>query len=327
TVRNRHLPVAARDKHGRDVLADVRSEDGVFMKGFDGQERRGLVDEHFLELDLGPLARPKNVTLFLTGWLYPASTSLRLGASQDPSAAAPRPPALLVSDEHGNWQVAREFMGFPGGRTKTIAVDISDVFLTDDYRVRIVTNMEFCWDAAFFSVDEEPAPLQLTRLPVASADVHYRGFSAIVPKGGFGPDGYDYKRVSTSPKWAPMAGLFTRYGDVTELLQQEDDMTVVFGSGDELTVAFDEPPDAPPAGWKRDFLLHNVGWDKDNDLNIVTSQAVEPLPFHGMSGYPYRADENFPDTPRHREYLKKYQTRSQNTVEFWRQTQRASERQ
>lgn len=322
TVRNRRVPVAARDKHSRDVLADIRSEDGVFMKGFDGQERRGLVDEHFLELDLGPLTEPKNVTLFLTGWLYPASTSLRLGVSKDSSAPAPRPPALWVPDEHGNWQVAREFMGFPGGRTKTIAVDISDVFPANDYRVRIATNMEFCWDAVFFSVDEESAPLELTRLPVASADLHYRGFSAIVHKGGFGPDGYDYNHVSTAPKWAPMAGLFTRYGDVTELLQRDDDLTVVFGSGDELTVAFDAPRSGPPAGWKRNFLLHNVGWDKDNDLNVVTSQAVEPLPFHGMSGYPYRADEEFPDTPRHREYLRKYQTRIQNTVDFWRQTQR-----
>ena len=322
TVRDRRVPVAARDKHGRNVLPDVQDADGVFMKGFDGQARRGLVDEHFLDLDLGALSRPRKITLFLTGWLFPASTSLRLGVSQDHSAVAPRPPSLLVPDAQGNWKVAREFMGFPGGRTKTIAVDISDVFLTDDYRLRIATNMEFCWDAAFFSVDEEPAPLELTRLPVASADLHYRGFSAILRNSGFGPDGYDYNRVSTAPKWATMAGLFTRYGDVTELLQQDDDLQVVFGSGDELTVAFQEPQSAPPPGWKRDFLLHNVGWDKDNDLNVVSSQAVEPLPFHGMSGYPYRADESFPDTPRHRQYLQKYQTRTQPPVEFWRQTQR-----
>jgi hypothetical protein len=53
----------------------------------------------------------------------------------------------------------------------------------------------------------------------------------------------------------------------------------------------------------------------------VTSQAVEPLPFHGMSGYPYRADEQYPETPRHKEYLRKYQTREQFPMEFWRQVQ------
>ena len=110
--------------------------------------------------------------------------------------------------------------------------------------------------------------------------------------------------------------------NVTELLQAEDDLQVIFGAGDELTVAFDAPPAPPRAGWRRDFLLHNVGWDKDNDLNVVTSQVVEPLPFHAMSGYPYRADEEFPDTQAHREYLRKYQTRIQSPVQFWRQTQR-----
>jgi len=322
TVRNRHLPVAAHDKHGRDVMSQVAREDGIFMKGFDNDPRRGLADEHFLELDLGLVMKPRKLTLFLTGWLYPASTSLNVGVSQDPSAPIPQPPSLSVPDEHGNWQVVRPFMGFPGGKTKTIAVDLSDVFLTNDFRLRIVTNMEFFWDAAFFSIDGDDAPLSLTRLPVASADLHYRGFSATIRSSTNGPDTYDYALVSLSPKWAPMGGKFTRFGDVSELLQAEDDLQVIFGAGDELTVAFDAPPAPPRAGWRRDFLLHNVGWDKDNDLNVVTSQVVEPLPFHGMSGYPYRADEEYPDTQAHRDYLRKYQTRIQSPVQFWRQTQR-----
>jgi hypothetical protein len=326
TVRDRKLPVAARDKHGRDVLDQIVREDGVFMKGFDAVPRRGVTDEHYLELDLGLLQDPKRVTMFLTGWLYPASTSLNIGVSQDRSAAAPRPPALAVPDQHGNWQVVRPFMGFPGGKTKTIAVDLTGVFLTDDYRLRIVTNLEFCWDAAFFSVDEEPAPFDVIRLPVASADLHHRGYSKIVRNPGFGPDGYDYSMVSAAAKWAPMSGRFTRYGDVTELLQDEDDLQVIFGSGDELSVAFDVPKTAPREGWKRDFLLYNVGWDKDNDLNVVTSQEVEPLPFQAMSGYPYRADEQYPDTPRHREYLRKYQTREQFPMTFWRQVQQFESR-
>jgi hypothetical protein len=292
------------------------------MKGFDNEPRRGLSDEHYLELDLGALGKPQKITLFLTGWLYPSSTSLNVGVSQDRSSLSPQPPSVQVRDEHGVWQTVRPFMGFPGGKTKTIAVDLSDAFLTDDYRLRIVTNMEFFWDAAFFTADETDSPVEITRIPVTSADLHYRGFSEIVRKPHFGPDGYDYDRVSRSPKWAPMGGNFTRFGNVTELLQAEDDLQVIFGAGDELTVAFDAPPAPPRAGWRRDFLLHNVGWDKDNDLNVVTSQVVEPLPFHGMSGYPYRADEEYPDTQAHREYLRKYQTRIQSPVQFWRQTQR-----
>ncbi|MCA9179214.1 MAG: hypothetical protein KDB14_32355, partial [Planctomycetales bacterium] len=73
----------------------------------------------------------------------------------------------------------------------------------------------------------------------------------------------------------------------------------------------------PPAGWRRDFLLHCVGWDKDADLNTFHGQSVEPLPFRAMSRYPYAPDEDFPDTELHREYLRDYQTRSQSRREFW----------
>ena len=36
---------------------------------------------------------------------------------------------------------------------------------------------------------------------------------------------------------------------------------------------------------------------------------MEPLPFRAMSTYPYGADETFPDTPLHREYLDSWLTR------------------
>jgi hypothetical protein len=65
----------------------------------------------------------------------------------------------------------------------------------------------------------------------------------------------------------------------------------------------------PPAGWKRDFLLKVDGWAKDGDLNTAFSQSVEPLPFRGMSRYPYPAGERYPDGPAHKAYRKEYNTR------------------
>ncbi len=61
---------------------------------------------------------------------------------------------------------------------------------------------------------------------------------------------------------------------------------VVMGPGDELTVEFSVPKDAPPEGWTRDFVLYNVGWDKDADLNTVYGQSSEPYPFKAMTRYP-----------------------------------------
>jgi hypothetical protein len=75
------------------------------------------------------------------------------------------------------------------------------------------------------------------------------------------------------------------------------------GSGDELRLRF--PAASLPvltAGWRRDFLLFVDGWAKDGDANTAYSQAVQPLPFHGMSQYPYSGRERFPDSLMQEQY-------------------------
>ncbi|HEX5446571.1 MAG TPA: CRTAC1 family protein, partial [Pirellulales bacterium] len=265
----------------------------------------------------GKSTRPR-MTLFLTGWIFPSGTSMNVAISRNPKLSDPRPPSLWAPDEKGQWREVRSYMGFPGGKTKTIAVDVSDAFLSDDYRLRIATNLEIFWDEAFLTVDEQPAPMELKELSLSAADLHFRGFSQRSPGQEFGPERYDYQRVSTAPKWAPMEGNFTRYGPVDELLSETDDMHVVVGAGDELSLSFAAPAKEPPEGWTRDFLLYNVGWDKDCDLNTVYGETVEPLPFAAMSGYPYGGDESYPDSDRHRQYLRTYQTRTQDPGGFWR---------
>ena len=84
-----------------------------------------------------------------------------------------------------------------------------------------------------------------------------------------------------------MRGKFTRYGSVRELLLEGDDRMAVLAAGDAITVRFAVPERKPPDGWKRDFILHSIGWDKDADLNTIYGQTVEPLPFRAMKSYPY----------------------------------------
>ena len=45
------------------------------------------------------------------------------------------------------------------------------------------------------------------------------------------------------------------------------------------------------------------------DINSASPHTVEPLPFQGMSAYPYAATERYPQTPAHLEYLARYNTR------------------
>jgi len=51
------------------------------------------------------------------------------------------------------------------------------------------------------------------------------------------------------------------------------------------------------------------GWAKDRDPNTAFSSTVQPLPFHGMSRYPYPASEHFPRDAAHDSYQRTYNTR------------------
>ncbi len=314
TVRSPQTPAAAVDQTGRNVLPKIEKQDDVWLQCWERRLKQGLTEPHFLELDLGKLQNPQQITLFLTGWIRPTDTSLNVAITQRPDLEPNSPPAISVPDKDGNWGNVRPYMGFPGGKTKTIAIDLSDVFPTDDYRVRISTTMEIYWDHVFFTVDESPVEVRTTEMPLLTAALGYRGFSKRLPHSGngLGPESYDYSTVSQHPHWPPMEGRLTGYGDVLELLSATDQRQVTLGAGDELELRF--AADAPPLpdGWTRDFILHNVGWDKDADLNTVFGQSVDPLPFAGMVGYPdiSGATEQQPSAN---------QTRSQSRPAFWRE--------
>ena len=326
TVQNPLKPFAARDTQGRDILSQIQQRDDVYTKTFERRLAQGLTEEHFLELDLGEFPGPndsqdKKVSLFLTGWMYPGCTSLSVQFSQNPDMPKPRPPAIFVPDAQGNWQEARPFMGFPGGKTKTIAVDLSELFTGNDHRLRIVSTMEIYWDNVFFTVDDPTVEFQQTELVLTRAEVVDRGGVSRRwwPESGNGPDQFDYQQLIPGEAWPPMSGNFTRYGDVMPLLAARDDKLVITGSGDEIRLAFAEPAEPLRPGWVRDFVLYSVGWDKDADLNTVYGDTVEPLPFEAMTVYAHRDGESRPMDADYEKYLREYQTRKKSPARFWKQ--------
>lgn len=316
TVRHRRTPISASDSRGRDILPQIREKDGIYCRPFDRTFRQGLAEEHYIELDFGALASPAQITLFLTGWIYPTDCNLNVQIAQNPTLQAPVPPSVWVPDERGEWVESIPFMGFPSGKTKTIAVDLSSAFRAKDYRVRIRTSAALRWDEIFFTVDDGPVETRVATARLLRADLRFRGFCEPLVPAPESPETFDYHRVHVGPLWPPMAGRFTRYGDVRELLERTDDRLAVFGAGDEIVVEFEALPE-PPAGWTRDFLLHNTGWEKDCLLNTVTGQTVEPMPFQAMRDYP-DGDSYALNRSEYRAYLKRYQTRQQPSVQFWR---------
>ena len=124
------------------------------------------------------------------------------------------------------------------------------------------------------------------KLELLSASVHQHGFSKLIKDGPKQPEVYDYQDASLQPKWPPLRGELTRMGDCIELLREWDGEMAVISSGDEIRLTFSVPDKPLPKGWRRDFVLHSVGWDKDADLNTLSGQTVQPLPFREMASYP-----------------------------------------
>jgi len=306
-------PVArALDDRGRDVTARLAATDRQFVDDLPLERIRGYAKPHTLTLDLGPARSGEaggGPLLLLTGWTDYAFSTDNVAASQ---AGLPLdPPSLQVKDASGQWRTAIAEIGIPVGRPQTVVVDLSRVRFTGGSReVRIATSMRVYWDRAQVATRDRQARPRTTVLDPVRADLAWRGFSAEVTPDGREPYGYDYAHVSTVVPWKLMPGRYTREGDVRALLRAADDFFVVSRPGDALSLAFDAAAlPALPAGWTRTFLLHSVGYSKEMDQHSASPDQAAPLPFRTMTRYPYAAPERYPDTPAHRAYQERWNTR------------------
>ena len=307
-VRDVRPPLRAVDDAGDDVTDRIARLDGRYAERLPLAPFRGYARKHTLTLDLGPTNGP--TTLLLTGWTDYAFSSDNVAAYQ--AGLAPMMPMLEVREAGGGWRPAAVDVGIPVGRPQTIAVDLGDVLRPGEREVRLTTTFRIYWDHIQVAdgLSPEAAGVRTTRLATRSADLRHRGFSAEVHGGHPAPLTYDYARVSKVSPWKTMAGHYTREGDVQELLAAADDMFVVARDGDEVALTFDASELAPlPEGWTRTYFLRADGYSKEMDINSAIPDTVEPLPFHGMTGYPYGEDEQYPDTPEHRQYREDYNTR------------------
>jgi len=162
--------------------------------------------------------------------------------------------------------------------------------------------------------DSKPAPVKLTVLNPTSASLGYRGratthpstfqnpLEALDDEGRDDPDALGY-------------GAFTRYGDVRDLLARADDKFVVMRHGDQITVTYPGAP-RPPLGWTREVMLKGHAYYKNiipgavpDPKHPTFDRGTEPLPFLGMTDYPYDFPASYPDDEAHRAYRTEYNTR------------------
>lgn len=309
-VAKKYIPESAIDEKGRNVLPMIQAKDDQYISNLTPGKFQGITKHHDLILDPGVAGQLDKLHMFLRGWIFPTDASINMALSQSDNLKLEFP-VIEVINHQGEWQQIETEMSFPMGKDKTVIVDLSGKFLSADHRIRIRTNMEIYWDEIFFADSEVSDDLITNVMQVKNADLHYRGFSDTYRKGGrYGPHWFDYSKVGDKIKWRDLTGRYTRYGDVAPLLVASDNQYVISNSGDETSINFDAA-NLPvlKEGWKRDFLIHSVGWVKDGDFNTAKGHTVEPLPYHGMSSYPPSDKDSYPQDSILQLYQNQYNTR------------------
>jgi hypothetical protein len=306
TSADARIPISAVDGNGRDILEEIRAIDRTYPEVSDALPFKGYTDVHQITLDLGDISGERAI-LLMHAWIDYADSTSNLAASQ--AGIKLIPPYLQVQNREGEWVTVLERMGFPAGLPKTMTVDLSGKFLSDSRLVRIVTNMKIYWDRILIESGEQQKDFRLQRVAPSSAHLHYRGYPSFVSPDGKMPKVYLYDQPSVE-EWKVHLGAYTRYGEVVPLLKGRDDMFVITRSGDEMEIVFDVEglPQLKP-GWVRDYMIYVDGFGKDMDPNSAAPYFLGPLPFHGMSSFPYSAGEGYPDSEAHQNYLKDWNTR------------------
>ena len=297
-------PVVARDEHGHDLMPSLAAH--KYFGDFELLPFHGFTKMHSLELDLGEPYRGGPLVLLMHGVTeYFTATSVYAAHQAKVEAIAPYIEAL---DAHGKWQRVVEDMGFPAGGPRTITPDLTGQLPPGTTKIRITTNLQVYWDSILIDRSAQNGKVQLTAIPLASANLKFYGHPRQTEGEPRGNVKYVYEEVSPTGPFARQAGDYTRYGDVLPLLTSFDDRMVVFGTGDEIALEFD-PAKLPalPKGWARDYFFLVKGYEKDMDFYAADGFTVAPLPFKAMKGYPYR--ESYPLDPEHLNYLLEYNTR------------------
>lgn len=291
-----HPLAGAWDDAGHNVLDLLRDRDHRYVHDFHNLNYAGYANLHTLTLDLGPWTPAAPLRLFLHGFIEYFSASSMYAAWQ--AGLSPIPPYVEAQLPSGEWKRVLDDMGFPAGLPRTITVDLTGKLPPGTRKIRLVSNLQIYWDQ--IQVDNA-APVvspRVTELPLSSSDLEFRGYPQQVDGKTPGDLTYIYEKVSPTGPFARERGDYTRYGDVTALLKSIDDHYVIFGSGEDIDLEFDDSALPPlPQGWKRDYFFYANGFVKDMDFYEAAPFTVADLPFHRMTTYPYPSREHYPDDP------------------------------
>ena len=297
-----HPVAGAWDDKGRDVSTLLRTRDHQYVRDFTNLPFAGFANQHTLTLDVGEWTPANPLRLLLHGFIEYFSASSMYAAWQ--ANLQPMPPYVEAQLPDGSWKRVIDEMGFPAGLPRTIVVDLTGKLPPGTRRIRLTTNLQIYWDQLLIdNGPDAPQHVRQTELPLASAQLAFRGYPEQIDGKTPGDLTYNYEHISQTGPFTRSRGSYTRYGEVTPLLKSVDESFVIFGSGEDIDVEFSTaalPPLAP--GWKRDYFFYANGFVKDMDFYEASPFTVADMPFHGMSTYPYPASEHYPQDEQRLQY-------------------------
>ena len=247
-------------------------------------------------LDAAAVGRRAARVLLLTGWTDYAFSSDNVAASQ--RGLALTPPSLAGRGRPGGWRTVVADIGFPVGRPQTVLVDLAGKLPPgaargahrDDHADLLGPGRRR---------DSEPAVERAadTARAGSSATLRWRGFSAEIAPDGREPLATTTTRVAPSRRGSRCPAA-TRAKATCAIRCSRGPTTC---SSSRVPATRSRCPSTRarcrhcPPGWTRTFLLYGDGFSKEMDLHSASPDALEPLPFHGMTSYPYRPTESYPD--------------------------------
>jgi hypothetical protein len=217
------------------------------------------------------------------------------------------PPAYMeIMDAQGHWiRVPKDKqMPIPGDYVpRTFSVSLNGLFPEDvtEYKIRI-TNF---WNVTFDYIGIDISPQQDITI------------TEILPEASFEP-------LVFADSTSTASGMFTKYGNVTELLAEADDMYVIGMQGDKMVLKF--PTLSLPileADTSRSYFIYVASWFKDpaGNWGYGFDFTTEPYPFREMSGFPYPDTESYPTSEEYVQYIKEWNTRAVNMPEIFTSTE------
>ncbi len=287
--------LSCTDASGNNCLNDLKNNDDKWAYTGDN-----FVNSYVL--DFGDLSNKDNIQLVMrTARDYEASAKKRADGTYQSLRT------IAVKNAEGAWvEIYNKNDLGSDGTPRLRTIDLTGKFLTNDYHVKVGFDTMY---VNYFAVDTAPqVPVTVSTYHPTKANLGLLGFTEIskIPYIN-----HDYSKVSSLPAgmFKGQYGNFTKYGNVSPLLESTNDQFVIMHYGDQMDIEF--PYVAPADGMERSFVLNNVAYYKhaSNESIGLLGKTVTPLPYQGMTDYTVETN-GYPMTPENTAYLSTWNTRA-----------------